>query len=178
MTAGFDPGCYTTAPLQTEGVIRFAGSPVAVFARIVNHSAMTEWVPLLKKVQVSHPRPLGPGESTIGTTRVLTLHGGVTVREEIVYWDPPHGYAYTTEGEHWPLRNYVGFMSVQAAAGGGGNYLFREYFDVDGALRRALVSRGIVILGKRALHNLSKLTGGTSAEFRHVPVRTTVPGCA
>jgi hypothetical protein len=25
----------------------------------------------------------------IGTTRVLALRGGVTVREEIVYWDPP-----------------------------------------------------------------------------------------
>ena len=29
MTGGFDPGRYTTAPLQTEGVIRFSGSPDA-----------------------------------------------------------------------------------------------------------------------------------------------------
>jgi hypothetical protein len=46
-------------------------------------------VPLLKTVQVSHPQPLPPGQSMIGTTRVLALRGGVTVREEIVYWDPP-----------------------------------------------------------------------------------------
>lgn len=175
MTAGFDPGCYTTAPQQTEGLIRFAGSPEEVFARVANHPAMTEWVPLLKTVQVSHPQPLAPGESMVGTSRVLALRGGVTVREEIVYWNPPHGYAYTTEGKLWPLRNYVGFMGVQAAAGdgGGGNYVFREYFSVDGALRRALVSQGIVILGNRALRNLSKLIGGTSADFRHVPVRPT-----
>ena len=69
------------------------------------------------------------------------------------------------------MRNYVGFMGVQATADGGGDFLLREYFCVDGALRRALVSPGIVILGRRALHNLSKLIGGTSVKFRHVPGR-------
>ena len=169
MTGGFDPGCYTTAPLQTEGVIRFAGSPDAVFARITDHVAMTDWVPLLKTVQVSHPKPLPPGESMLGTARVLALRGGVIIREEVVHWDPPRGYAYTTEGKPWPMRDYVGFMGVQGAAAGGGAFLFREYFCVDGALRRALVSPGVVILGQRALGNLSKLIGGTSTEFRHVP---------
>ena len=168
MTSGFDPGHYTVAPLQTEGVIRFAGSPDAVFARIANHAAMTDWVPLLKTVQVSHPKPLPPGESMVGTARVLALRGGVTVREEIVHWDPPRCFAYTTEGKRWPLRNYVGFMGVQASSGGGA-FLFREYFCVDGQLRRAVVSPGIVILGRRALRNLGPLIGGTSAEFRHVP---------
>ena len=169
MTGGFDPGHYTGAPLQTEGIIRFGGSPDAVFARIANHPAMTDWVPLLKTVQVSHPKPVPPGESMVGTTRVLALRGGVTIREEIVYWDPPRSFAYTTEGKRWPMRNYVGFMGVQATADGAGVFLFREYFSVEGALRRALVSRGIVILGRRALRNLSKLTGGTSAQFRHIP---------
>src|ERR1039458_2007876 len=69
MTGGFDPGHYTGAPLQTEGIIRFGGSPDAVFARIANHPAMTDWVPLLKTVQVSHPKPVPPGESMVGTTR-------------------------------------------------------------------------------------------------------------
>src|SRR5689334_22246983 len=115
MTGGFDPGRYTAAPLQTEGVIRFTGSPDAVFARIANHGALTDWVPMLKTVQVSHPKPMPPGESTIGTTRVLALRGGVTL-EEIVYWDPPRCYAYTTEGNHWPIRSYVGFVGVERAA--------------------------------------------------------------
>ena len=38
---GFNPRRHTTAPVQTEGVIRFAGSPDAVFARIANHPPMT-----------------------------------------------------------------------------------------------------------------------------------------
>ena len=41
MIVGFNPRRHTTAPLQTEGVIRFAGSPDAVFAWIANHPAMT-----------------------------------------------------------------------------------------------------------------------------------------
>ena len=171
MTGGFDPGRYTAAPLQTEGTIRFAGSPDAVFARVADHVAMTDWVPLLKTIRLSHPEPLPPGESMVGTARVLALRGGVTLREEVVYWDPPRCYAYTAEGKHWPLQNYVGFMGVQAAAGDGGAFLFREYFRVDGALRRAVVSPGIVIVGKLALRNLSRLIGGTSVEFRHVGVR-------
>src|ERR1700730_6040505 len=173
MTGGFDPGRFTAAPLETQGLIRFRGSPDLVFARIADHAAMADWVPLLKTVQVWHPKPLPRGQSMAGTARVLALRGGVTVREEVVYWDPPRCYAYTAEGQHWPLRDYVGFMGVQAAAGGGGGvFLFREYFCVDGALRRALVSLGIVVLGKLALRNLGKLIGGTSAEVLHVPART------
>jgi hypothetical protein len=171
MTGGFEPGHYTRAPLQTEGVIQFTGSPDAVFARIANHAAMTDWVPLLKTVTVSHPKPLPPGESTVGTTRVMALRGGVTLREEIVYWDPPRCYAYTTEGNRWPMRNYVGFLGVQAAAEGG-TFLFKEYFSVEGTLRRTLVPHGIVLLGKRALRNLSKLIGGTSVQIRHLSART------
>jgi len=173
MTGGFDPGRFTAAPLQTQGLIRFAGSPDPVFARIADHAAMTDWVPLLKTVQVSHPKLLPPGQSTAGTARVLALRGGVIIREEVVYWDPPRCYAYTTEGKHWPLRDYLGFMGVQPATGGGagGTFVFREYFCVEGTLRRALVSPGIVILGRRALRNLGKLIGGTSAEFRHVQGR-------
>ena len=52
MTGGFDPGRFTAAPLQTQGVIRFPGSPDPVFARITDHATMTDWVPLLKTVQV------------------------------------------------------------------------------------------------------------------------------
>lgn len=167
MTGGFDPRRFTAAPLQTEGVVRFTGPPDAVFARVADHPAMTEWVPLLKTVQVTQPRPLPPGQSMVGTIRVLTLRGAVTIQEEVVYWDPPQGYAYTTQGKLWPLRDYVGFMGVQPDADGGrGDFVFREYFRVDGALRRFLVSRGIVMLGTRALRNLSRLIGGTSADFR------------
>ena len=58
---------------------------------------------------------------------------------------------------------------MHATAGGGGAFVFREYFRIEGTLRRALIAPGIVILGRLALRNLGKLIGGTSAEFRRVP---------
>lgn len=87
------------------------------FARIANHAAMTDWVPLLKAVQVSHPEPLPPGQSMAGTARVLALRGGVIIREEVVYGDPPGCYAYTTEGKRWPMRKrHRGATRAQRAA--------------------------------------------------------------
>jgi hypothetical protein len=67
-------------------------------------------------------------------------------------------------------------MGVQAAAGGGGAFVFREYFGIEGTLRRALIAPGIVILGRLALRNLGKPIGGTSAEFRRTG--RAVPGSA
>jgi hypothetical protein len=91
----FDPALYTTAPHQSEGWIVFRESPAKVFALISNHGALGDWVPLVQEVIVTHPRPLGPGESTIGTTRVITFKGGLEVVEKVVYWNPPYCYAYT-----------------------------------------------------------------------------------
>jgi hypothetical protein len=170
MTFRFDPGRYTSAPQQTEGLVRFAGSPDAVFDRIANHTALTDWVPLLKTIHVTHPKPLPPGQSMVGTTRVLTLRGGVTVQEEVVRWDPPRSYAYTAEGKRWPMQDYVGLMGVKPETDGG-TFVFREYFNVDGVVRQAAIPPGMVILGKRALNNLSRLIGGTSVQMRRVRAR-------
>jgi hypothetical protein len=52
---------------------------------------------------------------------------------------------------------------------GDAGFIFREYLCVDGVLRQVLISRGIVILGRRALGNL---IDGMSAEFRHIPAQT------
>jgi hypothetical protein len=75
---------------------------------------MTGWVPLLKAVRISHPERLPPGESMIGTVRVLGRRGEVTVWEEIAYWDPASFYAYAAE-EVLALASLRGHMSVQIA---------------------------------------------------------------
>ena len=46
-----------------QGVIWFPGSTDPVFARITDRTAMTDWVPLLETVQVSHPKLLPPVQS-------------------------------------------------------------------------------------------------------------------
>lgn len=157
----FEPTQYTTAPHQTEGWIVFQEAPEKVFARIADHAALGDWVPLVQTVTVTHPRPLASGESTIGTTRIITLKGGLEVVEKVVYWNPPYCYAYTSEGKYFPFKNYVGLFQVEPADAQSGRFIFREYFDEMGRVQQAILPHGVITLGKQALGNLSRLIGGT-----------------
>jgi hypothetical protein len=165
---GFDPAKFTDAPLQTEGWIRFADPPDTVFARLAHHEGLTEWVPLLKKVTVSHPQPVASGESTVGTTRTLVFQGGLTLVEHVVYWNPPLCYAYDTQGKIFPLQNYIGLMGVEPREDGGGTFIFREYFAVSGRIQNAVIPHGIVLPMREGFHKLSQLIGGTEYDVRHV----------
>ena len=174
----FDPTQFTNAPLQTEGWIRFTDPPGQVFARLAHHEGLTEWVPLLKKVTVSHPQPvagqtlaaqtLAGGESTVGTTRTLVFQGGLTLVEHVVYWNPPLCYAYDTQGKVFPLQNYIGLMGVEPREGGGGTFIFREYFAVSGRIQNAVIPHGVVLPMREGFHKLSQLIGGTEHDVRHV----------
>jgi hypothetical protein len=160
-SCGFDPSRFTPAPNQSEGWIAFRQSPERVFARIADHAALGDWVPFVQAVTVSHPHPVASGNSTIGTTREITLKGGLTIVERVIYWDPPYCYAYSTEGEHFPLKHYVGLFSVEPTDAQSGRFVFREYFDEMGRVERVIVPHGVITFGKRALGNLSRSIGGT-----------------
>jgi hypothetical protein len=164
---GFDPAEFTNAPLQTEGWIRFTDPPDQVFARLAHHEGMTEWLPLLKQVTVSHPQALASGESTAGTTRTLVFQGGLTLVERIVYWNPPLCYAYDTQGKVFPLQDYIGLMGVVPGEGGGA-FIFREYFTVSGAIKNAVIPHGVMPPMRKALHKLSQLIGGTEYHVKHI----------
>jgi hypothetical protein len=164
---GFDPTQFTTARLQTEGWIRFTDPPDKVFALIANHEGMTEWLPLLKKVAVTHPQALPPGESMVGTTRTLKFQGGITLVEQVVLWKPPLCYAYDTQGKGFPLQNYIGLFGVVPGKNGG-TFVFREYFAADGRVKRAVIPHGLVLPMRQAFKKLSKLIGGTELDVRHV----------
>ena len=137
---GFDPTAFTNAPLQTDGWMRFTDPPEKVFAVLANHEGMTEWLPLLQKVTVTHPRELPPGESTIGSIRELTFPGGITVVEKVVFWNAPLCYAYDSHAKIFPFQNYIGFMGVEPAENGGGTFIFHEYFDLIRANRTSRAS--------------------------------------
>ena len=157
----FEPTRYTTAPQQTEGWIVFRAPPEKVFARVTDHAAMGDWIPLVQEITVSHPHPVAPGQSTIGTARQITMKGGLTIVEKVVYWNPPYCYAYTSEGKHMPLKNYVGLFSVVRTDAHSGRFIFREYFDDLNRVEQAILPHGVVALFKQSLANLAPLIGGT-----------------
>jgi len=162
---GFEPTLYTSAPQQTEGWIVFHQSPEKVFARISDHATLGDWVPFVQKVTVTHPRQLAPGESTIGSSRAITFTGGLAVIEKVVYWNPPYCYAYTSEGKHFPFKDYVGLFRVEPADAESGKFIFREYFNQMGPLGQAILPHGVVALFSLALGNLSRLIDGTEYDM-------------
>jgi len=157
----FDPAQYTSAPHQTEGWIEFNTSPEKVFARIADHAALGEWIPLVHEITVTHPHPVDPGESTIGTARHITMQGGLAIVETVVYWNPPHCYAYKGEGKHFPLKNYLGLFQIEASDNQSGRFIFREYFDDLGRVEQAILPHGVVAAFRKALGNLARLIDGT-----------------
>lgn len=157
----FDVTQYAPSPHQTEGWIEFRELPEKVFARVADHAAMGEWVPMLQVQSVTHPHPVAPGESTIGTARHLKITGGIEFVETVVYWNPPYSYAYKAEGTHFPLKNYLGLFTVEPSDAQGGRFIIREYFDDGKWLEQAVLPHGAVILFRKALGNLARLIGGT-----------------
>jgi hypothetical protein len=157
----FDPTQYTPAPQQTEGWIDFRASPEKVFARVADHATLGDWIPLVQEITVTHPHPVAPGESTIGTARHITMKGGLQIVETVVYWNPPYCYAYKGEGKHFPLKNYLGLFQVVPHDDQSGRFVFREYFDEMGHIKQAVLPHGVVAAFKKALGNLAWLIGGT-----------------
>ena len=158
---GFEPTQHTTAPQQTEGWIDFRYPPEKVFARVADHATLGDWMPFITEITVTQPQAVPPGESTIGTARHITMKGGVAIVETVVYWNPPHCYAYTGQGKHFPLKNYVGLFAIDPVDAQSGRLLLREYFDDMGVVEQAILPHGAVTVFKHALGNLARLIGGT-----------------
>jgi len=161
----FEPSHYTSAPQQTEGWIVFHQSPEKVFARTADHVTLGEWIPFVQTVIVTHPRQLAPGESTIGSSRTIKFTGGLVVTERVVYWNPPYCYAYTSEGKHFPFKDYVGLFQVKPADAESGRFIFREYFSEMRRLEQITLPYGMVALFKLALGNLASLIDGTEYDM-------------
>ena len=156
----FDPAQHTSARQQTEGWIDFRFAPDAVFARVADHASMCDWVPMVHTVTVTHPRPVGMGESTVGTARTIKFKGGLAITETVVYWNPPYCYAYNAEGKHVPMKNYIGLFTVKATGAQSGRLILREYFEL-GRAEQAILPHGVVYAFRHALGILAKSIGGT-----------------
>lgn len=163
----FDPALYTSARQQTEGWIDFRFAPEAVFARIADHASMGDWVPMVHAITVTHPIPVGTGESTVGTARHITFKGGLAITETVVHWNPPYCYAYNADGKHVPMKDYIGLFTIEANGEQSGRLIMREYFEL-GRVEQAVLPHGIVSTFRHALSTLAPLIGGTQYAMTEV----------
>lgn len=85
---------HTPAPLRLELKASFRVPPQVLFKIVSDHHAVASWVPLMQAVSMEHRQGGHDGECGVGSVRHCTLRGMGALDETIVWWNPPHGYAF------------------------------------------------------------------------------------
>lgn len=164
----FDPRRFTSAPLRMEGVVRFDAPPERVFAKIADHQGMVGWVPMMKSVRVDHLGSAAPGTCGVGSVRHCSVQGMGQIRETIVYWEPPRGYAYRAAAKMMPTKNHLAVMLVRSDQCGGSLLIWRHYFHYKGFMMRWMFPFMFTSMMNKAIDNLRKELGGQRTKVRRV----------
>lgn len=78
------------APVVAQSVGVIAGTREEVWAALCDHERWTDWMPNLKSCRATSTPASG-----VGSTRVVTLAGGLAFTEEFIAWDEPERWAFT-----------------------------------------------------------------------------------
>lgn len=80
---------------KAEEIVR--ATPEQIFAVFEDAHAWTEWAMPIQKVEWTSPRPFG-----VGTTRTVSMMGGMEGYEEFIAWEPGKRMAFTFVGSNKP----------------------------------------------------------------------------
>ena len=156
MGAAIEVSAYTAAPRRFVRRARLRCDPQGVFSYVSDIARLPEWLPGVRRATADNAAAETPGG--LGAVRVLVAPFGIVVRERIVAWQAPHGFAYALQDS--PLApNHLAVVTVTAERG---NTLiaFEEYYDVArfplNLFAGAIVRRAVVGMVK----NLVRRFGG------------------
>lgn len=144
------------APLRIDAAYALRAAPEAVFAVIADLQGIARFFPMIQHASVAHPRGC-VGE---GSERVCSIRGMGKVRERIVWWREPVGYAYRAQGTLMPLRNHLGLIVLERMEAGGTRLVWRQYFDTRFGLLGWVFPWMMRRLMNRAIGNIARMTGG------------------
>ena len=149
----FNPRQFTSAPQQIRKK-SFIDAPIEeVWAIVADHQGMTEWMPMISQVNLVEANDAGEwGE---GCERHCQF-GPDTLKEKIVHWNPPYGYAYAISDMHL-VRDHVGYMQL-IPVGEGTEVIWTQYFHPNGNLLKNFMAKNIMLptVMARGLKNLAK----------------------
>ena len=80
---------FSDAPILIKSEVTLPCSAAALFRCFEDAEAWAEWVSVIEKVEWTSP---GPFE--VGTTRTVSMPGGMVAYEEFIAWDPPRRMAF------------------------------------------------------------------------------------
>ena len=149
----FQSSKFTQSPLQILKTAYIDAPIEKVWEVVADHQGMTQWVPMIKHVELTIPGDQGDwGE---GCERQCQF-GPDLLKEKIVHWDPPYGYAYSIEDMHL-VKDHVGHIALERV-GDETKVTWRQYFQPNGNLVKNLVAKHLMMpnVMKKALKNLAK----------------------
>jgi hypothetical protein len=148
---------HTPAPLRLELKASFRVPPQELFKIVSDQHAVASWVPLMKAVSMEHRQGDHDGECSVGSVRHCTLRGMGALDETIVWWNPPHGYAFRVAAKSkmmMPTADHVSVMLIAPGADGGSALTWRHYFNWRGLLMRHLAAIMLPMMMRTALGNI------------------------
>ncbi len=160
------------APLRFEGVGYYDVPPERMFAAISDPDAMSKWLPMLKSLHVSHDASEnGPVACGVGSERSCSFSMMGDVTERVIWWNPPHGYAFTFQPKSKmmvPTQNHAVVFLVEPHGNGGSKFIFRTHFDWLPGMIRFMAARMMPMMLNMGLANLKKQLGGKGGKFRRI----------
>ncbi len=84
-----DLAYFDTAPVRIASEVTIAASAADVFACLEDAAAWPKWAPAITHVEWTSPRPFG-----LGTTRTVSMVGGMVGEEEFIAWEPNRRMAF------------------------------------------------------------------------------------
>ncbi len=114
---GLDITQWTIAPLQISLTATLDTSTDVAFHALSDPVMMCRVFPWMDSVVVDSS---STGPYGVGAVRTCALDNGLVIEEEIIGWQPPHGYAYRGFDETHPfgMLGHVGVLSFESAANG------------------------------------------------------------
>ena len=97
-----------TAPVTIEATNAVAATPAEVWTVLCDHERWPEWMGSLKEC-----RPTSPA-SGVGSTRKVTLTGGLSFSEEFIAWEEPEVWAFTGVAGPRGFRSLVERVTLAA----------------------------------------------------------------
>lgn len=162
-----DPAAHTPAPLRMEGVFHFAAAPETVFQRVYDPSFLASWFPMITGGHLDYDGSEAPGAPGVGAKRYCRTSGMGTLDETILYWNPPHGYAYTVKNVFMPIKEHLATMEVVSDGADGAWFRWRQYFN--GARPDVVLFKPMMAsMMTKGLNALAKELGGQGGKMKVV----------
>lgn len=91
---------FRDAPFCFDAVERVQASPERIFEVWLDGPSWTTWVFAITGVEWTSPFPLD-----VGSTRTVTMLGGLEGHEEFIAWDPPRRMAFRFNSTNKPVAD-------------------------------------------------------------------------